>query len=604
MDSKVIKDILSSDEELVKKGLTEILLSDGAVNGIDEENAEELGAFYKELCQALMTIVASHSNLICSICETVALLARTAQFKEIAASANLASLLCPSLSSPDRSTQIQTLRAIGNLCFDEDTVREQCASQDAHTVLSGLLKECVSLQSDTEVNIKYKSVLCGCTLNLCCSNEKLSGLMVGLGVIQSLSLLISDEKNEVVLKMALQALHVIIETDSCTVSHLCSSSLSSSLQYILSLHSTGIENDLLEQALELIETSIEPDQSDSSWNVKLVSSDCFHELLSLIGTELSEKIFNIIVLLITSDEAMKILFVNEELYKILKDHLHNEGLSPKVRAAAILVIANMARTDSNCEELVRRGLLVELASVVKGTPTDESLTVWFSVMSALRNLSLPASSKDAFLKEGVLDTVVNVLNASSDANVLIKAIGCLRLLSKTEDVCVHLIETNPVFSRVHAVSEMFSFPHIKIEASRLCAAIIKNSQSDTRLRLLSEEKIYSLLLYLLEAEYTILKNEGLIALTIAASFNLSVMLKSVTNEDTIEKNVNILEQEESIELKQNCLTFLKVLLDQSNDFVQLVKSSEKLVALLNQLSSLENETVNEQVKLIKEIIKC
>ena len=43
------------------------------------------------------------------------------------------------------------------------------------------------------------------------------------------------------------------------------------------------------------------------------------------------------------------------------------------------------------------------------------------------------------------------------------------------------------------------------------------------------------------------------------------MLKSVTNEDTIEKIVNILEQEESVELKQNCLTFLKVLLDQSSN---------------------------------------
>ena len=37
-----------------------------------------------------------------------------------------------------------------------------------------------------------------------------------------------------------------------------------------------------------------------------------------------------------------------------------------------------------------------------------------------------------------------------------------------------------------------------------------------------------------------------------------------------------------------------------DDFVQLVKSSEKLVALLNQLSGLENETVKEQVKLIKD----
>ena len=50
-----------------------------------------------------------------------------------------------------------------------------------------------------------------------------------------------------------------------------------------------------------------------------------------------------------------------------------------------------------------------------------------------------ASSKDAFLKEGVLDTVVNALNVSSDANVLMKAIGCLRLLCKTEGMIHALI---------------------------------------------------------------------------------------------------------------------------------------------------------------------
>ena len=46
---------------------------------------------------------------------------------------------------------------------------------------------------------------------------------------------------------------------------------------------------------------------------------------------------------------------------------------------------------------------------------------------------------------------------------------------------------------------------------------------------------------------------------------LGAMLKLVANEDTIEKIANILEQEESIELKQNCLTLLKVLLDQSGN---------------------------------------
>ena len=47
---------------------------------------------------------------------------------------------------------------------------------------------------------------------------------------------------------------------------------------------------------------------------------------------------------------------------------------------------------------------------------------------------------------------------------------------------------------------------------------------------------------------------------------LGNMMEAVTNEETVESIVNILEQEESIELKQNCLTLLKVLLDQSGEY--------------------------------------
>lgn len=47
---------------------------------------------------------------------------------------------------------------------------------------------------------------------------------------------------------------------------------------------------------------------------------------------------------------------------------------------------------------------------------------------------------------------------------------------------------------------------------------------------------------------------------------LGNMMEAVTNEETVESIVNILEQEESVELKQNCLTLLKVLLDQSGEY--------------------------------------
>lgn len=56
------------------------------------------------------------------------------------------------------------------------------------------------------------------------------------------------------------------------------------------------------------------------------------------------KIMIVILIVSLTDEVMKVLFENDELYKILVDHIRNEGRTPKVRAAAILVIANMARS--------------------------------------------------------------------------------------------------------------------------------------------------------------------------------------------------------------------------------------------------------------------
>ena len=61
---------------------------------------------------------------------------------------------------------------------------------------------------------------------------------------------------------------------------------------------------------------------------------------------------------------------------------------------------------------------------------------------------------------------------------------------------------------------------------------------------------------------------GVFCFVLYVYFNcpLGNMMEAVTNEETVESIVNILEQEESVELKQNCLTLLKVLLDQSGEY--------------------------------------
>lgn len=50
-----------------------------------------------------------------------------------------------------------------------DECREQCILQDSHITLGNLLRQCISLPS-AEENVKLKTVVCGCILNLCCNN--------------------------------------------------------------------------------------------------------------------------------------------------------------------------------------------------------------------------------------------------------------------------------------------------------------------------------------------------------------------------------------------------------------------------------------------------
>lgn len=89
-----------------------------------------------------------------------------------------------------------------------------------------------------------------------------------------------------------------------------------------------------------------------------------------------------------------------------------------------------------------------------------------------------------------------------------------------------------------AVCDMFSFPHIKIEGCRLLASLIKHQHlKGVRIILFKGSSSFftdvvsivikeggaNCLLYLLKTDYSLLKNEGVIALTIAASFNLGLL---------------------------------------------------------------------------------
>jgi uncharacterized protein YjgD (DUF1641 family) len=91
------------------------------------------------------------------------------------------------------------------------------------------------------------------------------------------------------------------------------------------------------------------------------------------------------------------------------------------------------------------------------------------------------------------------------------------------------------------------------------------------------------LVYLLGNEHYIVQNEGIIALTIAASMKLDGLVDEILKEENITDVLVKLIKDSNAELVENCMVMLQALSDQSDTFKNLVSSS-----LSNEIKELTN----------------
>ena len=115
--------------------------------------------------------------------------------------------------------------------------------------------------------------------------------------------------------------------------------------------------------------------------------------------------------------------------------------------------------------------------------------------------------KLTFLHDKIINQVMVIVVNSSDANVLFKAFGCLRLLSAKAgenlpgswfiwhttskettlsfflfcyffpEICRHIVQTESVVEKICQFCDNTGLPQIKTEGSRLLASLVKNSNS-------------------------------------------------------------------------------------------------------------------------------
>ena len=113
-------------------------------------------------------------------------------------------------------------------------------------------------------------------------------------------------------------------------------------------------------------------------------------------------------------------------YKKLVEWLESEDKDLQI--TAVLAMGNFARTDTHCKLMVAQGVHRNLLKLLQKNNTDVAdIRSQHALLSALRNLVIPADNKPVILKDGLIDVLYSMLNVSS-YSVVFKLLGTLRIV--------------------------------------------------------------------------------------------------------------------------------------------------------------------------------
>lgn len=125
---------------------------------------------------------------------------------------------------------------------------------------------------------------------------------------------------------------------------------------------------------------------------------------------------------------MNLLYDGSEgkVYKKLVEWL--DSTDEDLQVTAILAMGNFASTDAHCQLMVEQGIHRKLLQLL-GNDVGKTGGIRFqhALLSALRNLVIPASNKPLVLADGLVDVVYPMLEIPTFP-VVFKLLGTLRIV--------------------------------------------------------------------------------------------------------------------------------------------------------------------------------
>ncbi|RWS26173.1 rap1 GTPase-GDP dissociation stimulator 1-B-like protein, partial [Leptotrombidium deliense] len=278
------------------------------------------------------------------------------------------------LSDSDKKLVMQSCRAIGNVCYDNDIGRKVFADKRGIHELLALMNRLhdefpQNMNKDAGVpNGRLLAVVSGCLLNSTNTFEYALEIAIEEGLIDVLLKYLRKflSINEEIAIHCLLLLHCLADSD-LGLSHICEITV---LKELISLLDGNITEATVEALVEFFTNLSE----DDSMKTKMTQLGLPQKLVELLNRNMYEDsvrkvILDFVTLILTEDVSMNLLYDsgNGDLYKQCTAWINSKDES--MMKFGVLAIANFARSDTNCINMVKDGVHLKLLVITKQNST-------------------------------------------------------------------------------------------------------------------------------------------------------------------------------------------------------------------------------------------
>ncbi|EFN75447.1 Rap1 GTPase-GDP dissociation stimulator 1-B [Harpegnathos saltator] len=459
----------------------------------------------------LMLLEHKSKQIVAKTAKAIAEIAKTERGREKCTSVELIRALIGLLKEKDIDVLTQTSRALGNICYENENGKRLVKEEDGLKVILTVLKNGIALKNSEGASF-LRNVAAGFLLNFLVDQESLHKKALEEDTVPIIcSVLEEDGTNGGEAAMhALLTLGILNDANIVFLDERLT-------KILVNILTSDTSSELSEMCLELLH------EKAKLLLAKAGVCELLLKLLEKHGPQCNDEetrsilkvACNLIVLILTGDDSMNFLYDNSKgpVYRKLVEWLESDD--EDLQITAVLAMGNFARTDTHCKYMVEQGIHRELLKLLqKNDSKSGDIRCQHALLSALRNLVIPADNKSLILADGLIDVLYPMLDIPTFP-VVFKLLGTLRIvIDGQREAAVSLGRREDLIERAVEWCSIENHPGVQGEANRLIAWLINNSRDRQIALSIIKYGAVQHLVNMLLAQHSLMQNEAILGLTI------------------------------------------------------------------------------------------